>query len=213
MSIVRQTTRSLRAGFATKTLERAGTILAGNMGATFFTEKLASIAPMIRSNTFFEIASLLGVASVQAFVVKKFIPKMLNASDILIGGILAGVTRGVKAVLPGSFTTCGLGEDFEGMGDSYYPTPWQVNHAILTSNGYPAGMGYAPGPDTKMLQMSGMGAFANPNQPFIGTHGLSDHATANPSGQVLVHGAQPRLIQQLDGLANDEVGREIAMQM
>lgn len=207
MSLVRQTTRSLKQGFSTNTLKTAGTILAGNMGATFFAEKAANFFPMLRSHAAIEVAALLGIASAQAVFVKKFIPKMLNANSILVGGILAGVTRGIKAIAPGSFTTCGLGEDMDGLG-SYFVSPNQIAAAIGT-HGQHVGI---PHP-SQFVYGTGFGAYPSPAAPLIGTHGLSDHATGLPAGQVLAHGMQPRLIHALDGLANDEVGREIAMQM
>lgn len=190
MSLVRQTTRSMQAGFHTNTLKHAGTILAGNVGATFFQDRLAGVVPMIRSNPLFEVGSLLALAGLQAFVVKKFIPKILNANDILIGGILAGVTRGVKAIIPGHFTTCGLGEDMEGLGDdleglgAWFATPRSIGSAFA------------------------LRGYASPQAPTIGTHGLGDEAVFNQ-----IQGNMGHNLVTLDGMANDEVGREIAMQM
>ncbi len=154
MSLVRNTTRSLKAGFAPTTLKKAGTILAGNVGASFFADKLAQHVPMVRSNAFFEIGTLLLLASAQGMVVKKFIPKILNANDIFIGGLIAGATRALKLVLPSTFMGCGLGEDFEGMG-SYYADPRQIMHAF---------------------PLHGIGAYPGPQAPMIGTHGLGDEA-------------------------------------
>lgn len=206
MSLVRQTTRSLKQGFSTNTLKTAGTILAGNMGATFFAEKAASFFPMLRSHVAIEVAALLGIASAQAVFVKKFIPRMLNANSILVGGILAGVTRGIKAIAPNSFTTCGLGEDMDGLGD--FVNPFNIAHSINPHGQYVG----IPHPN-QFVYGNGFGAFARPDQPMIGTHGIGDHATGLPAGQVLAHGMQPRLIHALDGLANLAVQEEIAQSM
>lgn len=149
--------------------------------------------PMMRSNPFIEIASLLGIAGLQGMIVHKFIPKILNANDVLIGGILAGVTKTARMVLPSSFSSCGLGEDMEGMG-AYYATPEQIMGAI-TPNGMHAGF---PG-------MRGFGAYPSPAAPLIGTHGLGDEA--------MYQQVQPANVVTLDGMADAEIQREIAMQM
>ncbi len=181
MSLVHNTTRSLKAGFAPNTLKRATAILLGNISTTFYVDQIGSRVPMIRSNPVFEIGSLLLLAGANAMVAKRIWPK--HASDILIGGILAGVTRAVKTVLPGRFSTCGLGEDMEGMGgmDGWFADPRQIQHAFP------------------------LAGYASPAAPTIGTHGLGDEA--------MYHQVQPTNVIQLDGLANEEVGREIAMQM
>lgn len=189
--IIKQTTRSLKAGFNGKVVRRAANILAGNVGATFFNDRLAGFFPMVRSNPIFEIGSLLAIAGLQGMVVHKFIPKILNANDILIGGILAGVTKAARTVLPGQFSSCGLGEDMEGLGNSFYATPEQVLYPIT--------------PNGMRTSIAGFGAYQSPAAPLIGTNGLGDEA--------MYQQVQPANIVTLDGMADAEIQREIAMQM
>ena len=135
-----------------------------------------------------QVGTLLLLAGAQTIAVKKLAPRY--ASDVLIGGILAGVTRFAKIVLPGRFTTCGLGEDLEGLSDDMY------------------GMGdwmASPGNIRNAFALRGMDAYPSPQAPVIGTAGMDDYA--------LRWQAQPQNIVQLDGLADSEVQREIAMQM
>ncbi len=202
-SLVRNTTRSLKAGFAPTTLKKAGTILAGNMGASFFTDKLAMHFPIVRSNPVIEIATLLLLASGQGMFVKRFIPKVLNANDIFIGGLIAGATRALKMVLPKTFQTCGLGEDLDGLG---YEMDGMGDYS------YVQGMGdYTVSPGNPVIntqggwvnRLNGMDAYPGPQAPTIGTHGLDDSAVIPQVQRAIT----------LDGMADMAVADEISNQM
>ncbi len=151
-SLVRTATRSLGAGFKVKAWEQATAILAGNVGATFFTDKATQALPVLR-NPFLQIGTLLLTAGGQMLAVKKLAPKY--AANVLVGGILAGVTRAAKMVLPGRFITCGLGEDFEGLDD------WFMNPRLAQS----------------AFPLHGMDGYASPQARMIGTSGMGDEAT------------------------------------
>lgn len=188
MSMVRNTTRSLRAGFDPKILKRASAILLGNISTTWYVDQIASRVPMLRSSPVFDIGALLLLGGAQGVFVSHILKQPKYATDIMIGGILAGVTRAVKMVLPNQFSTCGLGEDMEGLGDYIYP-----GVGVVTLNGQ------------WVQRLNGLGAFARPGAPLIGTHGLGDEA--------MYHQVQPTNVIQLDGMADAEMQREIAMQM
>ncbi len=194
MSIVKQTTKSVREGFAPSTIKKATAILLGNISTTWYVDQIASRVPMIRSNPLFEIGSLLLLASGNALVAKRIWPK--HANDILVGGILAGVTRAVKTVLPGRFPTCGLGEDsMDGMGDYSYVQ----GMGNLGSGGF-----IGPFVASRAFTMQGIDGYASPHAPTIGTHGLGDEAVYQQ-----VQGNQGRNLVTLDGLANMAVMQEI----
>lgn len=202
MSLVKQGTRSLTAGFNGSVLKKATAILLGNISTTFYLDQIASRVPMVRSNPIFEIGSLLLLSGGNALVAKKIWPK--HASDILVGGILAAVTRGVKTVLPGRFSTCGLGEDMEGLGmyeyvhglGNFVIGPHSTQTAFSMS-------GYG-GPMTPKIGTHGLGWAPGPNMPEIGTHGLGDEAVYQQ-----VQGNQGHNLVTLDGLANLAVMQEI----
>ena len=187
-SLAQRTFRAGTAGFKLNVLRRGTTILAGNVGTTFFAEKFGHMVPSLTSHPVGQVAALAAVALAQSALVGKvgFLRKMLSPSDILIGGMLAAVTRTAKLVLPGTFSTCGLGEDLDGLG-SWYANPYNIGSAFRL--------------------MNGMGAYASPGAPEIGTHGIADYAQ-------LYQTQAPTVITALDGLAaNQALGEEIASQM
>ncbi len=187
--MVRNTTRPLRAGFDPKILKRATAILLGNISTTWYVDQIASRVPMLRSNPIFDIGTLLLLGGAQGVFVSKVLKQPKYAADVMIGGILAGVTRAVKMVLPNQFSTCGLGEDMEGLG-AYYASPGNV---VVTPNGQ------------YVNRLNGLSAYPGPALPLIGTHGLGDEA--------MYHQVQPTNVITLDGMADAEMQREIAMQM
>lgn len=194
MSIVNNTTRSLRAGFDPKIIKTASAILLGNISTTWYVDQIASRVHMLRTNPVLEVGSLLLLGGANALFVGKVLKQPKYAKDILIGGILAGVTRAVKMVLPGHFATCGLGEGegFMGLGEemdglgSYYASPGNL---VVTPNGHFQGQLNQPG-RYPHAHMRGFGAYASPSavgiaglgwapgpsMPTIGTHGMDDYA-------------------------------------
>lgn len=191
-SIVSKTFSATKSGFRLNVLRRGTTILAGNVGTTFFTEKLGGMVPALTSHPVGQIAALTAVALAQSALVGKvgFLRRMLSPSDILIGGMLAAVTRTAKTLLPGTFSTCGLGEDLDGLG-SWYANPYNIGSAFRL--------------------MNGMDAYASPvgvrAGEALGIHGLNDYAQ-------LYQTQPPTVITALDGLAaNQALGEEIASQM
>ncbi len=224
MSMVKHTTRSLRAGFDPAILKRASAILLGNISTTWYVDQIASRVPMIRSNPIFDIGALLLLGGAQGVFVSKVLKQPKYATDIMIGGILAGVTRAAKTVLPKQFSTCGLGEDLDGLADDldglgdYTISP---NDMIVNTNGMYEGtlnhQGRFPhGP------MHGMDAYPSPDTRMIHMHGLSDHAVlhASHSGRPLIteqghfikNGMIPRH-NPMAGLADMALAEEFAMQM
>ncbi len=185
-SIVQRTFRAGTQGFKLNVLRRGTTILAGNVGTTFFTEKLGGMVPSLTSHPVGQVAALVAVALAQSALVGKvgFLRKALNPADILIGGMLAAVTRTARLALPGTFQTCGLGEDLDGLGD-WMASPGNISRAFPLLNGY-----------------------ASPAAPMIGTHGIGDYA------QIYQTQAPVVINTALDGLAaNQALGEEIASQM
>lgn len=218
MSIVKNTTRSLRAGFNPSVIKRAGAILLGNISTTWYVDQIGSRIHMIRTNPVLEVGSLLLLAGAQGVFVDKVLKQRKYASDILIGGILAGVTRAVKTVLPNQFATCGLSDDLDGLG-SYYASPMdmvigtQMGHPHGTLNqpgrfgphmtmrgiGYGGpdavqsmdGLGWAPGPDTREFQMHGMEDYAPPTMPFNPAHARQPIHIDMPHPHTMVHPSHP----------------------
>ncbi len=133
------------------------------------------------------VGALLLLGGAQGVFVGKVLKYPKYATDLMIGGILAGVTRAVKMVLPNQFSTCGLGEDMEGLGDYIHP-----GVGVVTPNGQ------------FVQHLNGFGAYIGPSNPLTGTHGLGDEA--------MYHQVQPTNVIQLDGMADAEISRELAMQ-
>lgn len=188
-SVVTSARRAVTSGFKMSVLKKAGTVLAGTLGASFIGGHIQNMFPFLKRNKVLDVLTVLGVASIDAAIVKKIKPAY--ASDILVGGLVAGLLRGAKAVLPNQFNACGLGEDLEGLRDdmeglgAYYATPGQVMHPIGTSG--MGQLGWAPGPRT----------------PVVGTSGMNDYAL---HAQV-----QPGNVVQLDGM--DDVISEVSSQI
>ncbi len=184
---IRHTTRSLSKGFSKKAFKQAGTILGGNILTTWSEGMISSRLPFLRSHPIAEVASLFVLASAAGvFAAKTPLRKFISPKDVMIGGFLAGITRGAKLLFPGSFTTCGLGEDMEGLG-SWYVAPFgNAAHPIL----------------------AGMGAYASPHAVDRAlVAGMGDHA-------IYPQTHEPLMITALDGLAaNQAMGEEIGMQM
>lgn len=201
--MIRTTTRSLGAGFNTKVIKQASTILGGNILTTWSEGMIASRLPFLRSSKIAEVLSLFVLSGAAGVFSKKFLSKFVNPSDVLIGGILAGITRGAKYLLPGTFATCGLGddegfmglgEDMDGLGAFYHP-----GMQVITPNGM------------FVNHLNGMGSYAHKGQPLItlnGGYGMGDSA-------VVPQTRAPLLINTaLDGMgAMQAVGEEIGMQM
>ncbi len=204
MSLVKNTTRSLGAGFQGKVLKRAGTILGGNVLTTWSEGMIASRVPFLRSHPIAEVFSLFVLAGAASVVAAKTaVRKYVSPADILIGGMLAGITRGAKLLFPGSFATCGLGEDLEGM-DGWFANPHNIGTAFPLLNGYAGPHALAQG---VREGIAGMGWAPGPGNPTIGTSGMNDYAQ-------LYQTQAPTVITALDGMAaNAEVSHEIGMQM
>ncbi len=189
-SLVKSTTRSLGAGFQTKVLKQAGTILGGNVLTTWSEGMIASRVPQIRSHPAVEVLSLFVLAGAAGvFAAKTPLRKLVNPSDVLIGGILAGITRGAKYLFPGTFTTCGLGDDgMDGL-NGWYANPHNIGTAFPLLNGY-----------------AGPAAIAQGVREGIA--GMNDYAQ-------LYQTSAPTLINTaLDGMAaNAEVAHEIGSMM
>lgn len=186
-SMVANTTRSLKAGFDPNILKRATAILAGNVSTTWYVDQIGSRVSMVRRNPYVEAATLLALSGANAMVVGKVLKQPKYASDVFIGGILAGVTRVIKAVAPGMFNTCGLRGDMEGLSD-WTIGPQNVMNAFSARQPF----------------MNGMDAYPSPAAPLIGTHGLADSAVVP---QVNYANAHPNM---LDGLANLALAEELA---
>ncbi len=169
-SFVSTGTRSIGAAFNAKVAKEAGVILYGNISTTFASDYLQGMFPVLRSNAALDVLSVLGVASLNGYVTGKFRMTSKYAQNVLTGGLLAGVTRLLRKVLPGKFSTCGLGEDLEGFGD-WTPSPAQFARPIM------AGLGWAPGPGTPQIGTHGMGDSAVWNQTFPGNY---QHQAGSP---------------------------------
>jgi hypothetical protein len=168
------------------------------VGATFFTEHLVRMFPML-SSPVAQIATLFGVASAQAAITStRMLRKIFHPGDILIGGFLAGITRTARTILPGTFQTCGLGEDLDGL-SGWFANPHNIGGAFPLMNGMGA---YA----SPAAIRENLGWAPSPGNPLIGTTGIGDYAQ-------LYQTQAPVVITALDGMADYEVQREIASQM
>lgn len=163
-SLVSQGSKAVTRGFSLTNAKKAGVILYGNISTSAAANYIQNMVPMLRSHAALDVLSTVAVAGLNGFVTRKLKFASKYSNDVFVGGMLAGVTRLLKAVLPGHFNTCGLGEDMEGLGD------WMVSPSNIATARYGThGIGWAPGPNT----------------PAIGTHGIGDEAVwgqINPPG-------------------------------
>lgn len=164
--------RAATAGYRVNVLKKAGTILVGNIGTTWIAGQIQNFLPILRNNRILDTLTVLSTAGLASFVTRRIRPigKVLHPDSVFIGGILAGVTRGLKNFAPGILPSSCLGEDMDGLGD------WFINPGLVNSAFPLHGLGYAPGPGT----------------PIVGTHGIGDHA--------MHWQTQPGSVVQLDGL-------------
>lgn len=126
--------------------KKAATILGGNISTSWSANKAMEFLPVLNSNPIFGIATVGLMAGVNGVLARRFAPRY--ADGILVGGILAAVTRLAKMVLPGHFATCGLSDDLDGLGD-WFADPRNIGSAFR------------------------LGSYAHVGQPTIG---MSDYA-------------------------------------
>lgn len=150
-SITAAPMKAVTSAFTKDLLIQGGTILAGNLITVFLADMAISRVDLLK-NKWANVAAVLATAGVTGTLAKKYLPKYGN--DILIGGMLAGLTRGLKTAFPNQFGGTGLGEDdLEGLED--FVDPRQVMAPI------------------------GMSDYADPRRLMapVGTSGLGDSAT------------------------------------
>ncbi len=199
-SIVAQGSRAVTRGFHLAAVKKAGVILYGNISTTWLAEMAQKHLPMLNSHPALDVISVLGIAGLNAFATQKLKFASKYSSDIFIGGMLAGATRALRHILPGHFSTCGLGEDLEGLSNSYYATFDQVMHPI-GPNGYLQNPGH---PMHHTMPYGHMGAYAGPGSKMISLKGVGDEAIftqLNP-GQYVHQPNSP--VITLDGMGDAE---------
>jgi hypothetical protein len=201
-----------------RVLPTAGAILLGNVGATWGVEQLAKHLPILRTNKYAEVISLFGLGIVEGMLSKHIPVGIIKRSSnaFYVGGMLAGVTRSLKYIFPGTFSTCGIGDDMDGMGDWFASAGPQGNVAMAFPNTHgwrPPHHGPYPHPRLPFHpHMHGMGAYVGPSTPDFQMHGMGDYAqfgATMPSAMVRQGGMNPAVHTHM-GDAMGEVMNEIA---
>jgi hypothetical protein len=113
--------KAAMSGFEVSALKQAGAIALGNIATATVSGMLTNKVSFL-NNKVGKVVATLALAGVMRAVAGKVVPGM--AKDIAIGGILAGVTKGLQAVAPQYFGTAGLEDDdfgLDGMDDWLNP--------------------------------------------------------------------------------------------
>lgn len=90
----------VKAGFKTDAMKEAMGVIAGNIGTTFFAN-LATSKVGFLNNKVGKIVMPLVLAGAVSKLASKAMPS--QARHVLIGGILAGLTKGLQALFPSYF--------------------------------------------------------------------------------------------------------------
>ncbi len=181
--------RSATSALKVNVLKDAGVILGGNILTTWSAEKIMGAIPALRSNKFANVATVLMTAGLAGVFTRRFAPKYANS--VLIGGALAGVTRGIRTLAPNLLPSSCLGDDMDGLSEDLDGlADWMAS----------------PGNIARAFPLHGIGSYAHIGQPVVGTGYMGDYANMGQSGQ-----QQFAKMVQLDGM--DAVGEEIASQM
>jgi hypothetical protein len=149
-SITAAPMKAVTSAFSKDLLVRGGVIVAGNLATTLAADALISRVDMLK-NKWVNVVTVLVTAGVAGTLAKKYLPKY--GDDILLGGMLAGLTRGLKTAFPNQFGNLSGDDDLDGLDD--FVNPNQVMRPI------------------------GMNDYADPRQLMapIGVSGFGDSAT------------------------------------
>lgn len=188
-----KTTSAATSGFKMPVLKQAGVILGGNILTTWSAEKIMGALPTLKNNKILNVVTVLVTAGLAHVAARRFLPKY--APGVLIGGVLAGVTRGVREFAPSVLPSSCLGDDMEGLG-------WDLEGLGEDMDGLGD---WTIGPKNAYSAFP-LGSYAHMGQPLVGTAGFGDYANMGQSGQK--HYSH---LVKLDGM--DAVGEEIASQM
>lgn len=123
---------AVKSGFKPTLLKRAAWIVGGNLLTTFVADKIINSVSMIKDNKILNVLTVLGTAGL-AGAGARMVPVAMvkaNADDVLLGGMLAGLTRTLKIVWPSQFGN--LSEDLEGLED--YVNPMNIGRPIGVSD-------------------------------------------------------------------------------
>lgn len=147
MGVLSSIPSAAKSGFKTDALKRAGWIIGGNLVTTWTASKLMDAVSILKSSTFARVGTTLAVAGGVAAASKLAISG--HSSDILTGGILSGLTRGLRELFPSVFG--GMSDDLDGMGD--YVDPRQI-----------------------AMARNGIGDYVDPRQIATARNGINDYA-------------------------------------
>ena len=121
---IKSPVKALTSAFNIDLAKRAGFVIGGNLLTTFVADKIIGSVDMLKSNKAANVLVVLGMAGVAGAAAHRFMPS--RGSDVLLGGMLAGLTRTLKMVWPSQFGSLGddLEQDMEGLYD--YVDPRQI---------------------------------------------------------------------------------------
>lgn len=172
---IKSPVKAMTAAFDMDLAKRALFIAGANIVTQYVSNTVGGYIPKTGQNAIdtkvVPVVTALGAAGVAGMVAGRFMPSRKN--DVMLGGMLVGLTRALAAVFPGTFKDIRMGEDdLSGFGD--YVDPRQIA-APIGINDY-----VDPRQIAAPVSMRGMGDEATVPQAAaaVGLDGFAEQAVA-----------------------------------
>lgn len=197
-------------------------LIGGGVASQYVAKLLEAHVPyyghFVAKSKWLDVLNVFVATGITATVASKIPGLKKSTRNVLLGGVVSGLNRGLTELFPGTFRGLGeemdgLGWDVAGMGD--YIHPRQIAHAVPTMQPYPGAHAMAHHP-AMHPHMQGLGNFADPrqimhaiqadNRPFPGQH-MGDYGNVRQSHHAAV---TPWL--KLDGLGGMDAVAEMIEQ-
>ena len=150
---IKQPMKALTSAYNLNLAKRGAFVVGGNLLTTLVTDFIAGKVAIIKDNKMANVATTLVVAGLAGAGAKRFMPA--RADDVLLGGMLAGLTRTLKMVWPSQFGN--LSDDLEQDLDDYVD-PRQIMAPVGTRGiGYTGDYGSVP-QATGAVRLDGLAA-------------------------------------------------------
>lgn len=175
---IKEPVKATLQGFKIDTLKSVGMVVVGNIVTNMAAKQVQKLHPSLGGNKILNIGSTLLTAGAAGVVAKRFAPKYAN--DVLVGGLLAGLSSTLKSIWPQHFGS--LADDLEGIGDDGLGNTWMIGPGeaaaaipmnVLDTN---APVSYV---QQRSPYMRGMESYMHPSQPVVSLSGggMGDEAT------------------------------------
>lgn len=202
MSLTQHPVKAALAGFNLGELKSAGVAIGGAFGTSWLAGKVASMIGV--QNKLLSTGLTLLTAGGLAVGARKLNLSKKTADDILLGGMIAGVTEGLSGIFPqyikpigmhGAENELGINWNLEGMNDE--ATVSQIRHTIGTGSWATPSPGHQ-----ETTAMHGLGW--HPGQLYRGT---SDYAGPR-TPEFTLQGVRPGFNAYADAMVSEHIASE-----